>query len=414
MFLFRLMSFLFGHVSMVVKGETLEKFINMASSRGIYLWDITKIGADKILIRVRLSGVKPLRHIARNTGSRFKIESRKGMPFVFNRMKKRKVLVIGAVSFLIVLYMLSSFVWFIDIIGNNKIADDEVLKAARQAGLTRGVLKWNIDTAAVEQAIKDKLPTVSWAGVYVKGTRAKVEIVEKKLIENGAAEDQPVHIVAKKTGLVKDILVLSGEAVVKEGDTVSAGQVLISGEVIPEEKPEDPSQTEEDNPSPIAMPRYVHAKGMVKARIWYEGYGEAQLVEEGKKLTGRQVEQVCMKFAEKEIILKGPKEIPFKEYQTKEKVKRIPGWRNIQIPVELSNVQYLEVKNYHEKRTLSQARRLAEEKALSVLRAELPEGARIMEQRVERIDTGQEESLVRVKVFVEALEEIGKDKPFTP
>lgn len=414
MFLFRLMAYIFGHVSLLVQGEALEKFLNMAAGRGIYLWDITRVGKDKMLVKVRLSGVKPLRHIARSTKSRFKIKSREGMPFVVQRMKKRKMLVIGAVLFLLVLYMLSSFIWFIDIEGNKNISDEKILSIARQAGLARGALIWQVDPPAVEQALKDKLPTISWVCVTIEGTRAKVEIVEKKM-PAGTGEHEAAHIVAKKAGLVKEILVLSGQPAVKEGDTVVPGQILISGEIIPEvtEEPQTDDSLGE-GPKPIALPRYVHAKGMVRARVWYEGYGESQLVEKGKRLTGRELEQVRMKIGGKEIILKGPKEIKFADYQVKQESKSLPTWRNITVPVELINVKYLELANYTEKRTRAEARELAEQKALAAIKSQMPEDAKIMEQRVERIETGQQENLVRVKVFIETLEEIGTVKPFQP
>jgi similar to stage IV sporulation protein len=409
------MSYFFGHVSLLVQGESLEKFINMAASRGIYLWDITRVGADKMLVRVRLSGVKPLRHIARGTGSRFKISTREGVPFIVGRMKKRKMLVIGAVTFLAVLYMLSSFVWFIDVEGNKNITRQEVLKVAHQAGLAKGVLKWNVDPAVVERAIKDQLPIVSWAGVYINGTNARIEIVEKKL-PSGVDDTNPTHVVAEKAGLVKEILILSGQAAVKEGDTVVPGQILISGEILPEAKPEEmlPPTAEEMEPTPINMPTYVHAKGIVRARIWYEGYGEAPLVEEGKRASGEQIERVSIKIAGKEIILKGPKAVPYKEYKTELEVKTLPHWRNIVVPVEFNKVQYLELVNYREEYTRSEARKLAEQKALATVKEQLPKEAKILEQRVERVETGQQEDLVRVKVFLETLEDIGEDKPFQP
>ncbi|WP_031513264.1 sporulation protein YqfD [Desulfofalx alkaliphila] len=413
MFLFRLMSYLFGHVSLVVNGKMLEKFINMASSRGIYLWDITRISADKVLVKVRLSGVKPLRHIARETQSRFKITSREGIPFLIDRMKKRKMLVLGAFVFLLVLYMLSSFVWFIEVDGNDKIAKKEVLLAAKQGGLTPGVIKWNVDTAMVERAIKDQLPTVAWTGVYIKGTKATIEVVEKKMPEG--ADAGPAHLVAKKPGLVKDILVLEGQAAVEEGDTVAEGQILISGEILPEVNPDLPSPLGLDEaPLPMEMPRYVQAKGMVKARVWYEGYGEGQMLEVGVKPSGRRVERVCMKIAGKEIILKGPKTIPFTEYDMQEEVLSMPSWRNISVPVEINKVQYLEMLEYRQERTRAEAHRLAEQNALAAIKEQLPDHARVMEQRVERIETGQQENLVRVRVFVEALEDIGISRPFQP
>lgn len=413
MFLFRLMSYLFGHVLLIVQGKSLEKFINMAASRGIYLWDITRLGPDKILVRARVSGVKPLRHVARGTGNIFKIRSREGIPFILARVQRRKMMVVGATSFIIVLYALSSFIWFIDVSGNQKITTKEILKVAHQGGLSKGALKWNVDAAMVERIIKDQLPTVSWVGVYIKGTNARIEIVEKKM-PGGADEHQPAHIVATKAGLVKDILVLSGQASVQEGDTVLPGQILISGEVLPETDPNLYPETGDDLPAPILMPRYVHAKGMVRARVWYEGYGEALLMEQGTKPSGQRVEQVSIKIGDKEIILKGPKQISLKQYKTKETVKTLPKWRNIAVPVELINVQYIELVDYREERTLSEARQMAEQNALSVVQAKLPKDAKILEQRIERIATGQQENVVRVKVFLEALEEIGTSKSFQP
>ena len=67
-----------------------------------------------------------------------------------------------------------------------------------------------------------------------------------------------------------------------------------------------------------------------------------------------------------------------------------------------------------EKRDRAEARQLAEQSALAAVKAKLPDDAKIMEQRVERVETGQQENLVRVKIFVEALEEIGTEKEFQP
>jgi similar to stage IV sporulation protein len=137
-------------------------------------------------------------------------------------------------------------------------------------------------------------------------------------------------------------------------------------------------------------------------------------VEKGTRPSGQETERVSIKFGDKEIILKGPKQISFKQYKTKETVKTLPKWRNIAVPVELINVQYLELVDYREERTLSEAHQMAEQKALSVVKAKLPKGAKVLEQRVERIATGRQENVVRVEVYLEALEEIGTSKSFQP
>lgn len=180
MFVFKLLSYLIGYVSIVVRGDALERFVNMAAGRGIYLWDITRVGRDKMRVKVRLSAVNPLRHIARQTGSRFEFQDREGMPFVMARLRRRKMLVAGALIFFISLYTLSSFVWFIEVTGTEKVSTREVLQTAERVGLKRGALKSNLDTFQLEKGIRDQLPKLAWTGIEIKGTKATIKIVEKK------------------------------------------------------------------------------------------------------------------------------------------------------------------------------------------------------------------------------------------
>lgn len=414
MVLLRLFSFLMGHVSLVVRGEFLEKFVNMAASRGIYLWDITRLGNDRVRVKVRISDVRPLRHIARTTKSCFKVVERRGLPFMLNRMKKRKLLAVGGVVFLVTLYFLSSFVWFIQVTGNERLSSEEIKKIAAGAGLKPGVAKWDLDAKLVENTLREKMPSVAWAGVYVKGTRVTIEIAERKLVQEDPHRNEPAHIVAGKAGLIKEVLVLNGQAVIKEGDTVLPGSILISGEIKEEIKPEPTNQPlpeGQEPPEPKYVSRFVRAKGIVRARVWYEGYGECRISETMEKLSGRQKTSARIKIGTKEIIIAGPKEAPYQHYQEKQTVKSLPKWRNISIPVEVRNVQYMEI--LKERMTYGQAgaKRIAEQKAMQEVSAKLPQGAKITEQRLEQVNTAGEEELVRIKAFVETVEDIGTIKP---
>lgn len=415
MTLFKIVSFLTGYVTVVVRGAAPERLINMASSRGIWLWNIKWVSQDRIMASIRLSGLRPLRHIARETGCRFSIEGRFGFPFFMSRMRRRKTMVAGAILFLVLLYMLSSFVWFVEVTGNVTVKDTEVLEVARKAGLSAGVLKWNLDTKKVEKAIEDNLTKVSWAGVHVKGTRVVVEIVEKKLPPEGV-DNNPTHIVAEKDGLIKEILVLRGHPAVEEGQTVKKGQVLISGEIpmpgVNEETTGEERKEEEQ--ARQGQPQYVHAQGIVRARVWYEGYGEAALVEEGTRRTGNEVSRVCIKIRDKEIILAGPEKIPFKKYYQDINTKRLPAWRNISLPVEINTERYFELKSFREERSLAQARDKALETAVADAKKKLPENAQIIDREAEKVEVGRREKVVRMKVLIEALEEIGTEKPFKP
>jgi similar to stage IV sporulation protein len=413
MLLFKLMSALLGYVLIMVIGESPERFVNMAASRGIYLWDITRIREDAVLLKVRLGAVKALRHIARRTKCRFHFERRAGFPFLYKRLLRRKALALGVVFFLVALYFLSSFVWFIEVKGTERLTVPEVLNAAAEAGLKQGMLKWRVDPGRVEAAIGEKLPLVAWAGVYIKGAKVTIEVAERVVPD--VEDNRPAHIVAAKAGLIKEVLVINGHPVVKEGDTVSPGQVLISGEIPPLEEPPRPGEEPKpDTEKPKKPSRIVHARGIVRARVWYDGYGEAKIVETGLRRTGRSETRVSIKFKGKEIILSGNQNIPYEFYDTETSVKTIPQWRNIEVPVEVVTLKYFEMAEYREDRGIEGARSLAGERALAEATSLIPQEARVVNRLLEEIKTGHPENIVRVKVTVEVLEEIGAESLFNP
>lgn len=414
MFLARLMSYLIGYVTILVRGGDVEKFINMAVSRGIYMWDIIWVADDEILVKVRLSAIRPLRHIGRRARCRFYFQEREGLPFVMARMRHRKTLVAGALLFGFALYLLSSVVWFIEVRGNQMVSSAEVISAAQRAGLNRGTLKWRLQVPVVEESIKEQLPAVSWVAVYPKGTRVVIEIAEKTLPDNQHAG--LAHIVAAREGLIKELLVIIGRPLVQEGDTVLKGQVLISGEILPPLLEESAPGMEEQQGSTITEqePSYVRARGIIRARVWYDGYSEVPLLETGQQRTGRLAAQFCIKIQAKEIIVMGPRQISFDGFESETVAKRKLQWRNISLPVELITMKHYELVDFRLERDRGQALALARKQALDGIKEQMPQGAIILEERVEEIKAASPENLVRVKAYIETLEDIGVAKPFKP
>lgn len=410
MMLFRIMSWLQGYLVIHVTGEAPERFVNMAASRGIYLWDVERLKNGAVMLKVHLRVVRALRHIARRTRCRFRIRQRSGLPFYFVALRRRRALALGAVLFLAALYFLSSFIWFVEVNGNEKLDSSEVLRAAGQAGLRRGAPKWNIDTGTIENKILEQLPLVSWSGVYIKGTKATIEVAER--IVPVEENNRPAHIVAKKLGVIKEVLVISGRQAVKEGDTVSKGQVLISGEILPvEEQVKSEEGKKDEAPKPSV---FVHAKGIARARVWYDGYSEVSLVETGKRPTGREETHVSIKFKGKEIILSGSPNEPFEQYETKTFISRTPQWRNLTLPVELITIKYFELADFKEERSRAAARRTAEERAYAAAARDMPGDAIIQDRWFEEVATGDSDKLVRVKVVIETVEDIGEEAFFKP
>ncbi len=412
MVLMKFWSFMVGYVTLLVEGDGLEKLLNMAVGRGIYLWEIVWLDQRKIRLKVRVSGVRALRHIARRTHCRFRIQAREGLPFTVGRLKKRRMLVLGAVACLLGLYLMSSFIWFIEIEGNKQLSRAEILKSAEIAGLQMGTLKKRVNTDKVAKLIITELPRLSWVGVEITGTKAIIRVAEKTI--KAPVDSAPAHIVAVKAGLVQEVLVLAGMPVVREGETVSAGEILISGIIQPPDSemlptPEQNLDHADNGLRESSQPRYVRAQGIVRARVWYEGYGESPLVDSGMRKTGRQARSISIKIMDKEIILHGSRQKPFPFFELVRIVKRIPEWRNIRIPVEIVTTEYIETKPYRVNLGHRRALAVAEAEAKGQIKKELAKGAKILAETSEEIDTS-DRKLVRVRVLTETMEDIGTVK----
>ena len=98
----------------------------------------------------------------------------------------------------------------------------------------------------------------------------------------------PRDLVALCDGVISSVNVKSGTAMVRPGDTVKKGQVLISGF----ERAGKEDFTD------------LSALGSVKARIWSEGTAQAGIYVGQKKYTGRKSEEIILKCPWYDITLK--------------------------------------------------------------------------------------------------------------
>lgn len=400
MILARFWSLIFGYIRIVVTGSNLEKFINMAVSRGLQLWDIKHLGDNRMVARVSLAAFRPLRHVARRTGCRIKITGRKGLPFSWGRVRRRRMLLAGGVIFFVALYVLSSFVWSVEVKGCRRISARQIVKAAETAGLKQGQWKKRIEPRQVEEYIRDHVEGIAWVGVEIKGTRAIIEVVEKVLPP--PQDNRPADLVAAKAGLVEKVLVLKGTPVVKEGDMVEKGQLLIRGAVVEETGEAGEKKNEEKGKK--GKYRFLRAQGSVKARVWYEAYGEAQLVERKEEETGQSSEAWVLRIPGHRWTLRGPATPPYPRFRVREEVFR-PGWRNLVLPVEVVHITYREVHPVTIRRTAREALAEATRRAWEYLQKQLPAQYEKKAQRQQEIRT-VDENLRRVKIYIETVEEI--------
>ncbi|KNY25744.1 sporulation protein YqfD [Pseudobacteroides cellulosolvens] len=393
MLILKLWNYFRGYVIITIEGYFLEKFINICIHREIFLWDIKRHGSRKMTLKISINGFKMLRPIALKTKCRVRIAKRVGLPFVKNRYKKRKTFLIGAVACIVLFYIMTSFIWSIEISGNKKINSDFIMEKLSESGVKQGTLKYKVDTKKVVSDLMLKIDKLGWVGVSVKGTKLKVQIDERIMPPVLIEKDKPCDIVAKKDGIIKSVISKTGFDLVKPGDTVVEGQILVTGNV--------PGKEENSEVTPL------HAISTVKARTWYEGISPVVIKPTVKERTGNKTNKYTLVLFGKRISLPWGK-VSYSKYDKIEIKKALSLGEDLVFPFEFIDDIYYETHEVEKEISSKEAEDIATHKAYDMASETIPEDAEIIKKDTKILSN--DDGTKSVKVIIECIENIGVSK----
>lgn len=393
MLLLRLWNYIRGYVIIIVKGYFLEKFINICTRRQILLWDLKRQKENVVTMKISINGFRLLRPIAKKSGCNVRIMTKKGLPFLLHRYRKRKAFVAGAVVFVALMYVMTSFVWIVEINGNDELDRAYLEETLSSLGVKPGAFKYTIDTKKTVTDMLIAIKKLSWISLEVKGTKVKVDLRERIEPPEQVPKDKPCDIVAVKDGIVKRIIARDGLEVVNTGDTVRKGQVLITGRI--------PVKNEKD------VFRLVHAIGSVQARTWYEVVRpiEMQAIERVK--TGKSYRDYTLVLFTKKLGLLQNTE-RYAEYEVEENVKNLSLGVDMVFPFGLVVKSYYEVERVTYNLTQEEAKIKTERELQEELEKLLPKDVGIVSRKL--IFKDDEIDGLKGVLRVECLEDIGIER----
>lgn len=305
MFLNNLFHFLKGYVIIEIIGSGAERFLYAAAKGGIKLWSIKRKDFNTITLAISFSDFLKIRRIARNNRVRVRIVKKFGLPVIFRKYKRRYFLIGGAVFFALFIGMTSGFVWSVEIVGVNNADVGAIDRTLAEMGVYQGAPKWKMRRSSeIKNALLNRVDNITWAWVYLKGTKAVCEIYEDSIPPMRIDEGTECNVIAARDGIIRQIIATDGKKVVKAGDTVCAGDLLISGVLL---------NADGD------FSALVEAGGMVEAKTWHEKTGDFKLYDESKHPTGRVKKLWTLKLFSLEIPLYRRGETDFMEYEVREK-----------------------------------------------------------------------------------------------
>lgn len=291
----RLNNWLRGYLCIRIGGTAPERFINLCCHRKLYIWNLTKNG-DIYQFNISLKGFRSLKPIVRKTGLRPKIVKRYGLPFLLHRYRRRKGFFIGVLICIALVYIMSLFVWDISITGGRKYTPEALLKYLGDYGIRSGVMKKIVDCQEIEESIRLSYKDIGWVSAEIKGTRLLIRITETDMPAPIIEADGSSHMIAAKDAVIKSIITRTGTPMVKTGDVVRKGDIIVSGIV-----------TVKDDFDVVLEKKPVIASATVRCSSYYDYYDSFVMERPVKVFTGKSKKRHYITFLDNKIFLYKPR-----------------------------------------------------------------------------------------------------------
>lgn len=324
-----------GYVELVLYLTQGEELINKATKQGIMFANVYRKNENELLVKIKLEDFKSFTYLLRKEHLKFHIVGRFGLPFFLSRMKRRKGLLLGICFAVTLVYTLLSFIWGYEVSGNEKFSDDYIIALVQQYGLLPGAKIDDFDYAQIQKQFVLDHKDFSWVAIRPQGTTIEIQVKER--LDNKIDDKTPADLVAKTDGKITELLVYKGTPLVKIGEQVQKGQILIGGWDYAKW-----GRADDGKYVPAGEAYHVQADGIIRGEVAHSSVGTCFLEENILYDTGQVSKSWAILTKNKQIIFWGKRKNPFLYSRKENYTKNIVFWQKYQLPWQIEEIIYIE------------------------------------------------------------------------
>lgn len=239
----------FAGVDFAAFGGQYEKLITLCGRQGISLYGVRPT-ANGFSARLPARRYREVSRLARRCGTRLRVRKRRGVLFRLRAYRGRWGLLFAPLVFAAAVHLLGQSVWSIRYDGLDAAARNRVEQVLYSMDICEGAVLTQEKLRLAEKQLMDGDGAFGWVSLNFEKGRLVVEAspaLQKPAIE----PNDPVDLVAAADGILLEVNAQEGFAVKSVGQTVAAGEVLVSAY----------------KPDPYEQPVESHAKGLVVAAV---------------------------------------------------------------------------------------------------------------------------------------------------
>lgn len=169
-------------------------------------------------------------------------------------LKEHYIFILSFLFSYIVLVILSNVIFDVEVVTNNNKLKDKIYLYLKDYGIEKYkfVKKSSELDNIKEKILKDNKDDLEWIEITRSGTKYTVNLTER-IINNEVENNKVSDIVAIKDALITHLTIRRGNALKEVNELVHKGEVIITGNILKDEKIVDA----------------VRAEGSVYGEVWY-------------------------------------------------------------------------------------------------------------------------------------------------
>lgn len=365
--------YIMGYCTVRASAEVSADVLDICREYGLIYDRFVGEADGAIQMRVRLSAAKRLRQICACRCIEIEVGEPAGLPAWWLRYRRRAGLAVGLLAAVALAVWSSRFVWDVRISGNQTLTDNEILDSLESCGFGVGSSLVGFRADQIENRVLMADGRIAWISINMKGTVANVQVRET-VSSDEADETKPCNIIATRSGIVERIELEDGNVVVAAGQSVSSGELLVSGLY---------------DSTRLGL-RWTHAKARVYARTVREICVEIPLTYQQKVYASPEgATDLSRAFSVDRSIIFWGKEIKFSKKtgnvvgscDTIRRSESIGRIGDVMLPITVQTVWYMPYTVETVERTAAQAEELAYIELARQI-GEIPGGAEILRKTV--------------------------------
>ena len=364
-----------------IQGKNTKRILTTLIKQNINIEEI-KYEKDRLILKISYEDYKKMKNI--RTSYKIEIIKTVGKKRIKDLYQKYKVSIFILVISIFFIIFLSKQILFINIETDNRKLKEIIKEELNKNDITLFTIQKNYKSLKeISTKIKqNNLNTIEWIELEQKGTILNAKVIER--VNKKEKEDNtPKDIVASKNGYIRKIYSRKGQLMKNIDDYVKKGEIIISGNIIRNEK----------------SVGTVKAEGKIYAEVWYivKVNKKTEIIKAIEKEYGKESLQLIIN-KHKLNIISFPKKVPIN------KKKNIFKNKTFELVLNKEKKYNLEMKKYKS----NELQKLLETKAKHELLQTLEKDEYIMSQKTLKKSTIN--GKMYIEVFFKVYENIALEK----